>query len=370
MNALHFLSGMHWLRPDAFLLLLVVLPLVSLFWWGGFKLRQRARIAVGEEHLISRFTKPLRMIAEAWFLAGWLTAMSLFVVAIAGPVLPDAPTNVSEGSLQIVLLTDVSRSMAAEEYRSVMPPKDGIPADAVPGPYGTRLDMAKMIITKEIMPATIGNQMGIATYMGNGWDVSDMTTDYTYVRDSMNEMMKIGNAPGGGSHPEEGLAEALRLFKATPGPGRQKVIVWFTDGGVSGDEADKETLTKYAAQIQEAGIRVILVGLGGNTPVPIPVYDDQTGQMTGSLQKDGATVTTQADEASMSDLQTKTNAEFERILPGEKTNIHWASTISGAHSEAHEVDVYEYPLGAGMAIFALLFLRGIFSALLRRKKAD
>ena len=93
-------------------------------------------------------------------------------------------------------------------------------------------------------------------------------------------------------------------------------------------------LAKYAAQVQDAGIRVILVGLGGNIPVPIPVYDAQTGQMTGSLQKDGATVTTQADEASMNDLQAKTNAEFERILPGQKTNIHWASTIAGAHSEA------------------------------------
>ncbi len=206
--------------------------------------------------------------------------------------------------------------------------------------------------------------------MGNGWDVSDMTTDYSYMRDSMKEIMKIGNAPGGGSHAEEGLAEALRLFKATPGPGRQKVIVRFTDGGVSDADADKESLAKYAAQVQDAGIRVILVGLGGNTPVPIPVYDEQTGQMTGSLQKDGATVTTQADEASMNDLQAKTNAEFERILPGQKTNIHWASTIAGAHSEAHEVDVYEYPLGVGMAIFALLFLRGIFSALRRSKKAD
>ena len=113
MNALHFLSGMHWLRPDAFLLLLVVLPLVALFWWGNFKLRQRARLAIGEEHLVSRFTEPLRMTAEVGFLVAWLTAMTLFVVAIAGPVMPDAPTTVSEGSLQIVILADVSRSIAA-----------------------------------------------------------------------------------------------------------------------------------------------------------------------------------------------------------------------------------------------------------------
>ncbi len=49
------MHGLHFLRPDAFLLLVAVVPLVVAIWWGNLKLRERADRQYGEERLIGRF---------------------------------------------------------------------------------------------------------------------------------------------------------------------------------------------------------------------------------------------------------------------------------------------------------------------------
>jgi Ca-activated chloride channel family protein len=362
---LSLLNGLHFLRPEAFLWMLAALVLASMFWYGKLRLDRKARKRYGEEHLVNRFTEPLWMLGQTTVLASWLVAIGLLFTAIAGPVLPDSPVRVKSGSLQVVILSDVSRSMAAEDYRDYMPSKNGVPAANVPGPYGTRLDMMKKVVGEEIMPAILGNEMGIATYMGNGWDACDLNDDFSYVRATLNSVVKIGNAPGGGSDYSEGLKEALILFKQTPAPDKQKIIVWFTDGGFTGNQVE---LAKVLEQVRLADIRVIIIGLGSENQVPIPVYDDSTGQQTGFIQKDGKTVTTAIDEGSINNLTTALNAEYHRLIPGTELGIKWASKLAGGPGkvEAHETEVFEYPLGASMLIVFVLLLRGLVPALRRR----
>jgi hypothetical protein len=225
--------------------------------------------------------------------------------------------------------------------------------------------MVKVIIGNELMPALSGNQLGIVTFMGNGWDLVDLTDDYTYIRDSMKVSMKIGNAPGGGSDYAEGLKEALILFDQTPDKNKQKVVVLFSDGGFTGEEKNlQETIQK----LQEQNVRIIILGIGGDEPQPIPIYDDSSGQQVGNVQKDGKTVTTNIDDAALNTLSGKMNAEYIRIVPGKHLDIKWASKLAGAHTEAHETEVYEYPLALGMLLVFGLFLRGIAPATNRRRQ--
>jgi Ca-activated chloride channel family protein len=370
-----FLHGLHFVRPEAFLWMIPALILGVAFWWLDMKLGQKARKEYGEERLVSRLTQPLRRLAEAAVLCGWLAFVALLFTAIAGPVSPDAPTKVSDGSLQVVFLTDVSRSMAAEDYRDNMPPVNGVAPSVVPGPYGTRLDMAKLIMFKQLLPALVGNQVGVATYMGEGWDVADLTNDFSYVRDSIDELVKILNAPGGGSDYSEGLKMALHIFAVTPDPGKDKVIVWFTDGGFTGKPED---LPKVIDQVKEANVHVIIIGMGADSPAPIPVYDDETGQQTQNVQRDGKTVTTQIQEDDTTDkdghlvwglksLQENLgpNTEYIRLVPGQDLGIHWASKLSGTHAEPHEADMFQYPLGAAMILVIILLTRGVVGRVYR-----
>jgi hypothetical protein len=370
--------GLHFLRPYMFLSLAALLPLASLFWYMGFQLRAKTRKAYGEEPLVGRFSQPLRIASEATILGAWLAAIFLTVVAAAGPAVPDAPTKVTEGSLQVVILSDVSKSMATEEYRKNLPPKEVcdiddygnkscklIPAEQVPGAYGTSLDMAKYVVEKQIMPAVSGNEIGIATYCGNGFDQADLTTDYKSLTWIMDHWMQIGAAPGGGSDYSEGLKETLIIFQNTPAPNKQKVIVWFTDGGFTGDQAD---LAKTIEMVRQAGVKVIIVGVGSDEPLPIPVYDENTGQLTGYMQKDDKTVTSHIDEAAMQNLASRLDGTYIRAVPGQDLNIHWASTLAGGHTEQHESQIYQYPLALALVLIFGLFVRGLLPARKREKK--
>ena len=355
------MTALHFLRPLLFTSMAVLLPAVALFWYMGFQLRQKSRKNY-EDPGVSRFSTPLRLAGEYSLLGTWLAAVVLLVVAAAGPVVPDAPTKVQEGSLQVVILSDVSRSMAAEDYRANMPPKNGVTPDLVPGEYGTRLDMAKLVIVSQIMPAVTGNEIGIATYCGNGFDQADLTTDYQSLRWVLENWMHIGAAPGGGSDYSEGLKQALEIFQNSPAANKQKVIVWFTDGGYTGDA---QALTDVIAKVQAAGVKVIIVGVGSDSPSPIPVYDPTTGQLTGYMQKAGQPVTTSIDEAALNTLTTRIGATYIRLIPGQPLNIKWASTLAGTHTDEHESQVYQYPLALAMVLIFGLFIRGISA--IRRK---
>jgi hypothetical protein len=361
------MGELHFLRPLLLLSLIGLVPLVSLVWYLGFQLRVKARKVYGEEKLVNRFSKPLRLASEGLLLGGWLVAVVAIAIAAAGPVVPDAPTNVQAGSLQVVVVSDVSKSMAAEDYRSVMPPKvingQSVPADQVPGPYGSRLDMTKYVIINQIMPAIRGNQLGVVTYCGNGFDRADLGDDFNALTWVINNWMVIDGAPGGGSDYAEGLKEALNLFHQTPDPKKDKVIVLFSDGGFTGDPA---ALDKVIQQVQAEGIRVIVVGIGGDAALPIPLYSDD-GQLTGYKQKDGQTVATARDGTALQGLASKLNATYIPLEPGKPLGIQWASTLTTSKTEKHENHVFQYPLGVGLGLLLVLFLRGAVTARRRQQ---
>ncbi len=272
--------------------LLIVLPLTAFVWYVGFKQRLKAREQYGEDRLVSRYTAKPQLAREIFELGAWLSFLALITVAAAGPLMSDVPQTARTGSLQVVVVLDVSRSQAAEDYRDILPAADGTQGSHVLGPHGSRLDMAKHIITTKILPAVPGNQVGLVTYKGSGFPKSDLTDDFAALRFVISNWVTIGEAPGGGSDFAEGLKEALETFKRDEDPSKEKVIVLFSDGGFTGNAKD---LSKVTQEIVQQHIRLIVIGLGMPQPVPIPVYDK--GQLTGYLQKDGTTVTTAIDEA-------------------------------------------------------------------------
>lgn len=343
------------LRPYLLLSLVAVVPVVATMLYLGYKARVESRLRYGEAKLVNRYSAIITKAFELTVGAAWLVALALLVVAAAGPTVQDAPSKVPSGTLQVVIVSDVSKSMAAEDYRAAMPPKDGLPPDQVPGSYGTRLQMAKQVIETQIMPAIIGNELGIATYCGNGFDQADLSDDFVALRWVLDNWVDIGNAPGGGSDYADGLDVALTIFDTNKAPDKEKVIVMFSDGGFTGDPAH---LAQVLEQIHRRGIRIIIVGVGSDSPTPIPVYNTATGQLTGNMQKDGKTVTTAIDEAALQGLASQTGGTYIRLTPGQNLDVKWASKLSGNKTEIHEKHVFQYPLGLAIVLFLGLFLRG------------
>lgn len=367
MNTLHFL------RPDYLYALLVVLPLVAALFWTSAHQRLKARRDWAEDNILTeRFTRPFSIKLEVLKASFWLIATAFVVLAASGPVMEDAPLQVREGSMELISVVDVSNSMAAEDYRPVMPPKPiydaagkkvigYTPQDQVVGAYGSRLDMTKHVIQTQIMPTLERNKLGLVNYSGEGFIQADLTDDYSALTWVMNHWMKIGQAPGGGSDYAVGLQTAFTMFKEEAPTDKQRIILLFTDGGFSGDPAK---LQQLLGEIRAAGIRIIVVGLGSSTPVTIPLYSGD-GQLTGYAQKDNEVVTTSINEAACQALVSMTGGEYIRLDPDNpRLSVTWTAALGGTKIEKHEDQVFQYPLGAALVIVFGLLITGI----LRRER--
>jgi len=249
---------------------------------------------------------------------------------------------------------DVSWSMAAEDYRPIMNAPDGTPGSAVSGPWGSRIDMSKYIIVQRMMPALQGNQIGLVTYMGNGFQQPPLTDDYTALRFVLKNWVKDGSAPGGGSDIASGLTEALDTFKADEDPKKDKVIVLFSDGGYTGEPGP---LQEAIQKLNEQHVRVIVVGMGGNTPIPIPLYE-RNGQPKGYRMKDEQVIMTAVEEAQLQSIASATSGEYIHLADPNDVKVQWASTLAGSKAEPHETHIYQYPLIAALVMLLLLSFRG------------
>ena len=363
------MSAFHFVNPERLLLALVLLPLFAGSLYFSFRQRLKARSDWGEEKLIERFSKPINPVYEYVRGGAIVLAWALVFLAWADPIAQNAPQTVQQGAMNLVAVVDVSKSMAAEDYRAVMPPLEvtnargdvikSTPADQVVGPYGSRLDIAKYVISSQIMPTLARNKVGIVNYSGEAFVQAYPTDDYDALRYVMAHFMKIGKAPGGGSDYAAGLRTALELIKAEPQVGKQNVILLFTDGGFDGKGTD---LTKVIDDIRAAGVKIIVMGVGSGAPgVPIPVYS-AGGQMTGYFKKDGKVVQTAIDEAALQSLITLTGGELVRVdTTNPKVQMHWDKTVGGSKMEKHEAHIYQYPLAAALSIFGLLLIFGVVS---------
>jgi len=351
----------HFANAEYLWALLVVLPGAAALWYASFWLRQKARKLYGEERLVNRYSRKMTLAKEAAELGAWLVAMLLLVVAAAGPMRPDAPQTAQAGTLNVVLLLDVSKSLHAEDYRPVMPADDGGDGTQVLGPHGSRLDMAKYVITTRIMPAIPGNKIGIVTYAGAGYAQAPLTDDYEALRFVLDNWITVLRpaAPGGGSHMVDGVAMALQTFKNNPDPNKDKVLVLFTDGGFD----DKlEDLDKLLPELVNQKVRVIIVGLGGTTPINIPEYAqgaDGTWQFAGWAKKDGQVVPTAYDPTTLQHIAAATGGELIHLDKPSDLNVQWAAKLAGGKAEAHESPVFQYPLGAALVLIVMLSLRGL-----------
>lgn len=339
--------------------LLAVLPAAAGLWYASFWLRRKARKQYGEEQLVDRYTRPLRLASEVVELAFWALSLALLVVATAGPVKPDTPQKAQAGTLQVMLVIDGSKSIRAEDYRAVMPGPLGEDGTTVLGPHGSRLDMSKHLITEKIMPAIQGNQIGIVTYSGAGFERAPLTDDFEALRFVLANWMTVHQplAPGGGSHMVDGLSMALELFKRQGDPNKEQVIVLLSDGGF--DDQIPE-LNKVLDEIVARKIRVIIVGLGGTAPISIPEYTlgrDGLYQFSGWAKKGGNAVQTQYDPAVLEHIQTATGADLVHLEQPSDLNVQWAAKIAGSKTEARQSPVFQYPLAAAIFLLVALFSR-------------
>jgi Ca-activated chloride channel family protein len=205
--------------------------------------------------------------------------------ALARPQHGTLREDVTTRGVDIVVSLDVSGSMAAQDFQ----PRN-------------RLAVAKEVVSEFVKRRTT-DRVGLVVFAGKSLTKAPPTTDTAVLlrqlEDVRLEMLPDGTAIG------SGLATALTRLRRSEA--KSKVIVLVTDGANNAGEIDPATATDLARAL-EVRVYTVLVGRGGQVPMPVRAQDPFTGQVV------ERTVMTevQIDEGLLQKIAERTGGEFFR----------------------------------------------------------
>jgi Ca-activated chloride channel family protein len=229
-------------------------PLVLIAAW----LRERADRAVSFpgasrlRRLEAGWRVRLRRLPIALAALGLVTG----AVALARPQHGTLREDVTTQGVDIVVALDVSGTMAAQDFQ----PRN-------------RLEVAKEVVAGFVKRRT-SDRVGLVVFAGRSLTKAPPTTDTAVLLRQLDdvrlEMLPDGTAIG------SGLATALTRLRRSEA--KSRVIVLVTDGDNNAGEIDPATAADMAKAMQ-VRVYTILVGRGGQVPMPVKVRDPFTGEV-------------------------------------------------------------------------------------------
>jgi Ca-activated chloride channel family protein len=211
-------------------------------------------------------------------------------LALARPQHGTLREDVTTRGVDIVVALDVSGSMAAEDFQ----PRN-------------RLEVAKEVVAEFVKRRT-SDRMGLVAFAARSLTKAPPTTDAAVLLRQLDDvrldMLPDGTAIG------SGLATSLTRLRRSKA--KSKVVVLVTDGDNNAGEIDPATAADMA-KAMEVRVYTILVGRGGQVPLPMRVQDPFTGE----VRKQTITVEVKVNPELLQRIAERTGAEFFRATDPE-----------------------------------------------------
>ncbi len=298
--------------------LLALVPFALAFLIVRERMRMRAARRLASERLRG-VTTPARAL-RPWLLA---VALSLAVIALAGPYSGFTLVPILAREANRVLVIDVSNSMAAEDVGT------------------SRLAAAKAIAMR-LTEAQQG-RIALVVFEAQPDVVSPLTTDTSAVA-ALIDTLVPGEVGQPGSDLGSAVIGALRLIEAEPA--QKADIVLISDGE---DQGVRVAEAMQRAKSRGVEISTIVVGSADGAPIPTangPLRDSN-----------GEVVTTYARSEALSEIARGTGGRMlENPFGARALDALIANAAAATPRETHArvpIDRYQWPLGAA---FVMLFL--------------
>ncbi len=224
--------------------------------------RRRAALdALGSSGLLERLTRI--DLSGGPFRRGVLvaTALALIGLALAGPQWGAQEVEEQTRALSVVLALDISESMWAEDVKP------------------SRLERERLA-GRRLVTELAGHRIGLLAFAGSAYLLSPLTTDHGALHlylDALDPTM--AGTPG--SAPAAAIRSAVELLLRDGTEGGDRAIVLLSDGEAHEDERAVKAAAREAA---DAGVRIFVVGIGGERGEPIPRHD-RDGQRIGGYKR-------------------------------------------------------------------------------------
>jgi hypothetical protein len=373
MELWQFLQSIHfenphfiwWRNPVSFgcLLLVSAIAATSIVWWVWYRWRLQAVKDYGSIDLVTRWTALPRLGPSLVLLAGLVSMVVLGVTAATMPYQALGEVSVPSGTLRVVALFDVSRSMAAENRDE---PKlyGGRSCTLVEGPCGRRLETARLILLNQVMPVIKGNQLGVVVYAGGAITKSVLSDDFAPIETMLTRgWIEVGAGMGDGTYLHSGINAAVDIFNRSPAKSNEtNVILLFTDGE---NHSKPEDLAAALAAARKANAQLFIVGVGSTKPAYIPVYDgndkpvfEKDGTRSFHKFNDGNVAETARNDSFLQQLATDAGGRYVISETGQKLEISWPSSLAGSRVEVAKRYWYGPLVGAALVILTFIWLVG------------
>ena len=211
-----------------------------------YTLRKRRQLeAFGDAELMEQLMPNASRVRPTVKFSIVMVALVLLILAAGRPQWGQSERTEKRQGIEAIVAMDISNSMLAE--------------DVAPN----RLDRAKQMLSK-LMDNMVNDKVGLVVFAGDAFVQLPITCDYVSAKMFLNsikpELIKTqGTAIG------QALSTSIRCFGEQSDASR--AIILITDGENHEDDA-----VAVAQRAKEAGIRVLVVGIGKpeGSPIPMP----------------------------------------------------------------------------------------------------
>lgn len=253
---------------------LALMPLAILLYLLHFRWKAKAQAIFSLPPLsgplpsASRSRQYLKGILPLW-------GIFLLVVASAQPRLGTEEKLASGPGADIMVVIDVSLSMAAQD---VSP---------------NRLERAKREAL-ELIDKLENDRIGLVLFSQRGILRFPLTSDQEVAR-TLVKGTEVDRTSGSGTHLEEGIRAAMKSLKHSEA--ENKFVFLISDGEDQGSQ-----FIQAASEAMEEGVPIYTVGIGRTRGSPIPIQDPK-GQPHGlKLDSNGQVVMTRLEEGTLRDI--------------------------------------------------------------------
>lgn len=244
---------------------LLLLPLLLVWWWVAQRRQRPSVVAYSSTQALGDIAPSFMTRAQRLLPVLRLLSLALCVVALARPQQGLQSTKVYSEGIAIVMVVDISGSMAALDLQL-----DGQPSD--------RLSVVKHTFRQFVQggkrhPGRPGDVIGMVAFARYADSISPLTLDHDTLLSLLEqvEIVKLREEDG----TAVGEAIALGVARLRDSTAKSRVMIVLTDGANNAGETEP----LQAAQIAKAlGIKIYTIGAGkqGVAPVPVRTRDGQT----------------------------------------------------------------------------------------------
>ena len=289
-----------------FLWLLLVIPLLALVRFWGWRQRRRKLRKFGDPALLKELMPDVskyRPTVKFWMLQA---ALALLIVMLARPQMGTKISREKRNGIETIICLDISNSMLAQ--------------DVVP----SRLQKSKMLV-ENLVDHFTNDKIGLIVFAGDAFVQLPITSDYVSAKMFL-QSIDPSLIDLQGTDIARALTMATNSFTQQDKIGR--AIILITDG------EDHEGGALEAAQAaKKKGMNVFILGVGDTKGSPIPdgqggyMRDGQGEVVMTALNEDMCQQVAQAGSGkyihvdNTSDAQEKLNDELIRLQKGETDSV-------------------------------------------------